>query len=112
VGFDGHPPVRELLSFEIATLEAIGEDRYRVVATGKTDRPMPEIAIEPVDEPGIPEPQWVRLEVVGYHFGDQRPEPTEYRAETEVTLPPGAIGVELVGADRTEQLPVIFEAEG
>lgn len=103
-----HPPVREQLPFKDAWLEQLSEGRYRVVSIGTSEWPMPEVAIEPMEELGIPEPQWLRLEVVGYHFGEHRPEPADYRAEAEVILPPGAKGVELVGKDRTERLPVIF----
>lgn len=106
-----HPPARQRLPFDDALLQSEDEQQVRVVASGTAPWPMPEVAIEPLaDEPSIPEPEWLRLEVVGYHFADHPPQPTPYRAETVVWLPPGAKGVELLGEGRSERLPVIFEA--
>lgn len=106
-----HPPARQRLPFDDAWLESQDEQHVTVVVAGIAPWPMPEVAIEPIpDEPSIPEPEWLRLEIVGYHFADHRPEPVPYRAESTVALPPGAKGVELVGAERSERLPVIFKA--
>lgn len=106
---DSHPPVRERIPFSEARDEGLADDLYRVHAKGTTEFRMAEIAIEPVDEPSIPEPEWLRLEVVGYHYGDSKPAPTDYEVAIEVTLPPGAKGFEVIGKNRTERLPVIFD---
>ena len=107
-----HPPVRQRLPFDEAWLESEDEQNVTVVVTGKAPWPMTELAIEPLaDEPSIPEPEWLRLEIVGYHFGDHRQQPTPYRADATVTLLPGAKGVELLGDGREERLPVIFQRD-
>lgn len=103
-----HPPVRETLSFDEARIEDLTDNGCTVVAEGTAPGAWAEYAVELIDEPGIPEPTWVRCEVVGYHFGEYKPQPTPYRADGKVLLRPGTIGVELVGSDRTERLPLIF----
>ena len=105
---EGLPPVRELMPFDDAQLEPTSETRTRVVVEGTSPGTMAQYEVEPKDELGIPEPEWLRVEVVGYHWGDYRPPPVPYRAEGEVDLPPGCIGVEVIGKDRTERLPLIF----
>jgi hypothetical protein len=104
-----HPPVRERAPFDDAELSAIGETTYILRVRGRMEFRATEMGIEPIDEPSIPEPMWARYEIVAYHWGDNPPDPNEYDVSREVTLPPGAIGVELVGANKTEQLPVIFD---
>jgi hypothetical protein len=103
-----HPPIRERLPFDAARIENVSETDCTVVAEGNAPGAWAEYSVESIDEPGIPEPEWVRREVVGYHFGEYRPQATPYRAEGAVALPPGCLGVELVGRDRTERLPIIF----
>ena len=103
-----HPPIRERLSFDEAGLENVTDNGCPVVAEGMAPGEWAEYAIEVIDEPSIPEPSWVRCEVVGYHFGEYLPRETPYRAEGAVSLPPGCIGVEVLGKDRTERLPLIF----
>jgi hypothetical protein len=108
---NSHPPVRERAPFDEADMTAIGEDTYMLHATGVMGFQPAEIAVEPIDEAGIPEPTWARYEVVAYHWGDSKPGSHQYEVGKELTLPPGAVGVELVGANKTEQLPVIFDRE-
>lgn len=106
---NGHPPVREPAPFDTADLTGVGENTYTLSVRGVLGFQPAEMAVEPIDEPAIPEPQWARYEVVAYHWGDSKPGSLPYEVDTEVVLPPGAIGVELVGANKTEQLPVIFD---
>jgi hypothetical protein len=105
-----HPPARERLAFDEAWLESVSENSCTVKAAGSAPCNMAEYAVELIAEPSIPEPEWVRCEVVGYHFGECPPDPTPYRAGSTVPLPPGVLGVELHGSDRSERLPIIFKA--
>jgi hypothetical protein len=101
-----HPPVRELIDFETVHV-AIGtvSDAFLTVS-GQTPWPMT-VELEPDQAPSIPEPEWIRWEVVGYHYGDHRPEATPFAVtRTLPALPPGARGIEIVGKHRTEKVPM------
>lgn len=105
-----HPPVSERLPFDTAWLKSDSETSCVVTATGIAPCNMGEYAVQQVDEPGIPEPTWVQCEVVGRHFGECPPDATPYTGVGTISLPPGAVGIELHGANRTERLPIIFDA--
>ena len=60
------------------------------------------------ERPGIPERGWLQYEVVGYHFGDNPPDPQPFRVAHGVPdLPPGTEGIEIIGANgKTKRIPL------
>lgn len=88
------PPVRERLDFEEIDVTG-GIAGGRVISVLGTQPDDWSVEIEDDPDPSIPEPEWIRWELVGYHFGEfvPNPQPFTVRRGTD-ELPPGAMGVE------------------
>jgi hypothetical protein len=101
-----HPPIRELLNFENTHLSGgVAGDMFLTVSGTQPDAWIVELEDDP--DPSIPEPEWVRWQIVGYHFGEYRPDPKPYSVTRQVPeLPPGAKGIEIVGKDKTTRVPI------
>ena len=101
-----HLPVRELLSFESVHLAGGFVGGFTITVSGtQPDAWMVELEDDP--NPSIPEPEWVRWEIVGYHTGEYRPDPHAYSVSRQVPdMSPDAKGVEIVGKNKTERVPI------
>ena len=99
-----HPPVREHLDFEnVQVASGIAGGFFITVSGSQPDSW--QIALEDDSNPSIPELEWVRWEIVGYHFGEYRPDPHPYSVTRQVpVLPPNAKGIEIVGKAKTERV--------
>ena len=103
---DTHPPVRESLDFENVDV-TVGPDGEVTVTVSGTQPDSWEIVLEDDPDPSIPEPEWLRWLVVGYHFGEYQPEPQAYTvARDPGTPPPGTVGIEIVGTTKSERVPI------
>lgn len=99
-----HPPIREPLDFDHVEV-AIGIAGGHLVKVSGTQPDDWTIALEDNPDPSIPEPEWVRWMLVGYHFGEYRPDPQPFSVAREVrSLSPGAKGIEIVGKTKTERM--------
>jgi hypothetical protein len=99
------PPVREPLDFTDVHV-AVGVVGSYFVSVSGTQPDAWTIELEDDPSPSIPEPEWVRWLLVGYHFGEYEPNPQPFSITRELqSLPPGAKGVEIVGKTKTETLP-------
>jgi hypothetical protein len=78
-------------------------------------KPYPTMQVELVPLVYIRTPEYWGIEVVGYHRGRSRiipatsAEPTPYSVELNLAGVIGTLGIEVIGANRTEQIPLATE---
>lgn len=100
------PPVREIADFtNVHVAGGIAGGFFITVSGTQPDRW--QMALEDDPNPSIPEPEWVRWQIVGYHYADYRPDQQPYSVTRQVPpLPPESKGVEIVGKSKAERVPL------
>src|SRR3954452_12001820 len=101
---ENQPPVRELLDFdEIEVVNGIPGGQILIAHGTQPDHW--KVELEDDVGPAIPEREWIPWHLVGYHFGEFLPDPQPFNASRDVpAAPPDALGIEVVGKSRREQV--------
>jgi len=94
---------RELIDWDEASVVIEFASNSRLVVSGSTPIPM-DVRLEP-QNPGVAEPEYRRIDLVGYRREVAPEVITPFETSTELNGVSGRRGVELVGKTKRERFP-------